>query len=97
PDLHSFPTRRSSDLQHQRARDLGEEAAGAVVLDQQHQVVAGLERAALHVARRKRRTLADRRGVAEENALLAAQYLAFMLRQRCRSEEHTSELQSLAY
>src|SRR5207249_3996971 len=68
--------------QDQRAGDLGKEAAGAVVLDQQHEVVAWLERASLQMTRRERRALADRRRRAEENVLLAAEHLAFMLRQR---------------
>ena len=68
--------------EHERARDLGEEAAGAVVLDQQHEMVAGFERAALEVARRERRLLADRRGVAEEDALLAAEHPAGVLGER---------------
>src|SRR5207237_8371632 len=44
--------------------------------------VTGLPRASLQVTRRKRRPLADRCGVAEENALLAAEQLAFMLCER---------------
>src|SRR5947207_2891823 len=53
-----------------------------VVLDQQHEMVAGFERAALHMTRRKSRGLADRRRGAEEDALLAAEHLTLVLRER---------------
>src|SRR5215510_16468671 len=45
-------------------------------------MVARLERATLHVAWRKPRGLPDRRRGAEEDALLAAEHLAFVLRER---------------
>src|SRR5262249_60171061 len=44
--------------------------------------VAGFERAALHMARREPRGLADRRRGAEKNALLAAEHLALVLGER---------------
>src|SRR5438093_2179710 len=71
-DLHSFPTRRSSDLRRVSATD---------------QRTRGVERAARLGAWRRRRGAGGRRG-ARIGRLRAWTWTA-------RSEEHTSELQSL--
>src|SRR4029079_90675 len=68
--------------QHDGAGDLGIEAAGTVVLDQQGEVLAGLERARLQVPIDEARRLAERRRRSEEQTLLAAEETAFVLRQR---------------
>src|SRR5687767_15750708 len=68
-DLHSFPTRRSSDLETERDRDELLSRADAEI-----EQLAALRRAERDQARRE----------ARQGAL-------------DRSEEHTSELQSLAY
>ena len=68
--------------EHDGAGDLRIEAAGSVVLDQQSEVLAGLERPRLQMAIDEARCLAERRRRPEEKALLAAEEPAFVLRQR---------------
>src|SRR5205823_7460448 len=95
-DLHSFPTRRSSDLVAGREGDAqllrgaagGGPAARAGVLWRQRSLAAGARAVVVGVqllrrAARRGRHLRPQRGDAA--------------RARARSEEHTSELQSLAY
>src|SRR5205823_14146682 len=82
PDLHSFPTRRSSDL-HDHAETGEAEAA----LERGHDLVAANGQRRVHEYV-KRHALALARG-----ELVGAE-LRVIGR---RSEEHTSELQSLAY
>src|SRR5205823_14268156 len=92
PDLHSFPTRRSSDL------GTGENALHVASLGLP---VLGVDVAetALAIARKN----ADERGIELELAAADAFQLEHLRRRfetvlDCgRSEEHTSELQSLAY
>src|SRR6266568_4554124 len=57
-------------------------SARAVVLDQERHIVAALHDAALVVPAAQDRGLAERRGGAAEQALLAAEKLALVLRQR---------------
>lgn len=61
------------------AGNFGVEAAGAVVLDQQREVIARLQRAALEVAADEGRATAERGRSAEEDALLATLPLACLL------------------
>src|SRR5205823_14424815 len=85
--LHSFPTRRSSDLPEVRGH-LGpwqlHAAAGAAHLD------VGLELAEQHVEGRRVAEPAAQAAEAVDEVRLAEAEAE-------RSEEHTSELQSLAY
>src|SRR5205823_7126026 len=80
--LHSFPTRRSSDLCPARARHRGPGQACGPSPRQDRPPRLG----ALRPARLERRRLDDR-----------SRKTAQRTRRRGRSEEHTSELQSLAY
>src|SRR5205823_14682436 len=75
PHLHSFPTRRSSDLRARRRRP------GPLGGDRRRPAGPGGRAAAGGAAGRHRRPAERRQVVAPEP----------------RSEEHTSELQSLAY
>ena len=68
--------------EHDGARELGVVAARAVVLDQQRHVVAALHDAALVMASAQDRGLAERRRRAAEQALLAAEQFALVLRER---------------
>ncbi len=69
--------------EHDGPRDLRVHAARSVVLDQQREVLAGLQRARLLMAIDKARGLPERRRGAEEEALLAAEDPALVLRERC--------------
>src|SRR5262245_64643410 len=80
-DLHSFPTRRSSDLAHYVAGD----PAGAVG----HRLVVALDAAARVRARRPRRHVVG--------PLAGAREIGARHAREARSEEHTSELQSLRH
>src|SRR5205823_14263680 len=80
-DLHSFPTRRSSDLYSYEGYVLlrpGEVAHAGFFLDEMLEAVGAEARKRIRL------------GIAKPEAALPLEFLA-------RSEEHTSELQSLAY
>ena len=68
--------------EHNGARDLGVEPAGAVDLDQQGQMIAAVERALLQMARHERRDGPDAGRGTEKDALLAAELLALALSKR---------------
>src|SRR5687767_2789024 len=80
PALHSFPTRRSSDLRRDRARRRSRPVPG--------------DRPA---ARRRRGRCGRRRARADAHGAAAPRPVALREAPLGRSEEHTSELQSLAY
>src|SRR5206468_12977879 len=90
--LHSFPTRRSSDLLRLDHPELGEVAAGVGVLGAKRRAesvdVGERERGGLgfELARYREVRLAPEEVLREVDATLRAA--------RGRSEEHTSELQS---
>src|SRR5262249_54031838 len=68
--------------EHDSARDLGVETAGPVVLDQQREVLAGLEATRLQMAIDEARRLPERGRGAEEKSLLAAEEPPLVLRER---------------
>ena len=68
--------------EHDGAGDLGVEAARPVVLDQQREMLAGFERAALLMAVDEIGALAERRRAAEEQPLLAAEHPPLVLGER---------------
>src|SRR5205823_10279307 len=87
-NLHSFPTRRSSDL----CMIASTSARSNVLLDPRQQV--------RHRARIRRRSVQQAMAGArkQHDGEVLALHLAQPLERGCtRSEEHTSELQSLAY
>src|SRR3974377_1654194 len=81
--------------EHNGARDLGVEPAGAVDLDQQGQMIAAVERALLEMARHERRDGPDAGGGTEKDALLAAELLALTLRKRRQIDVPQSRPNSL--
>src|SRR5205823_13643470 len=91
--LHSFPTRRSSDLTH--VRDVedpacvanGEVLGGHALVLHRH-----LEACELHQLGPGVAMALEERRAREQRPLLRGAHRAWQ-----RSEEHTSELQSLAY
>src|SRR5205823_10696524 len=91
---HSFPTRRSSDLIHPRLD--ARRALGTVIAE--HGVEgADLEPAGQKVGARPAGKAADvRRAIGEARKAEVDDLLDRQL-EMIRSEEHTSELQSLAY
>src|SRR5205823_9963358 len=90
--LHSFPTRRSSDLLGAPRAERGETAAGH---DERGEALPDLLR--------KGRAASDGRQISEERGLHmhvfhgAKGLRVVVVAVPRRSEEHTSELQSLAY
>src|SRR5205823_7306557 len=96
PDLHSFPTRRSSDLERhfktaaeRGAVDRGHDRLRRILHDGQHLMQTG---------RLRRLAEFGDVGAGDEGAPRASQHDGFYFRiGDRRSEEHTSELQSLAY
>src|SRR5687767_2381046 len=88
-DLHSFPTRRSSDL-----HAVGGAEAGRAVLVRRARIT---ERAALGLTRAAACRRADLAGVAVVASDRATGDARLAAAAAGRSEEHTSELQSLAY
>src|SRR5207244_11922835 len=92
PSLHSFPTRRSSDLLDQR-RVVVREPAGVAVLGVAAQVaVADRLRVGAGELLREPPLVAAEQSPVERRELLQTKRLA--LARAERSEEHTSELQS---
>src|SRR5205823_8025923 len=85
PDLHSFPTRRSSDLCDRRAVSRTAPHAHRASVSARS---CRLEPPRADGAVRGRANRHDRHAACCPSAALGA---------RARSEEHTSELQSLAY
>src|SRR5205823_10748881 len=92
PNLHSFPTRRSSDLAYQARRDV---------------LVDGLNRLGWPCERPRGTMFVWARIPERYHAMGSLEFCKFALREAKvalspgvgfgRSEEHTSELQSLAY
>src|SRR5205823_14615811 len=96
PALHSFPTRRSSDLLSRglqrlglvgRIRDVGESLAVDLLQDLSQ---VGLDRIGVAPGE-------VRQGLGKRSALLLVEVAHREEDPGQRSEEHTSELQSLAY
>src|SRR5205823_14643824 len=87
-DLHSFPTRRSSDLKRAEAlRDGVRLHVAVVVLARPHISAWPLQRSRDHVV--------DQPVFIRDRRLL--EVMLELGLENLRSEEHTSELQSLAY
>src|SRR5206468_11469400 len=91
PDLHSFPTRRSSDLNRRTGNiNSGTERYGRQV-DVKRRVIYALHTQTVYAMK-------GGRELAQESVLRAAETLFHPLRYKIvealRSEEHTSELQS---
>src|SRR5205823_14731414 len=84
PALHSFPTRRSSDLRDRKDR-------AARLARQHHDPKAGDARDLRHVRGQRNGVIVVQRRSRASPALGSICWRA------SRSEEHTSELQSLAY
>src|SRR5262245_21199243 len=68
--------------EHDGARDFGIEAAGPVVLDQQREMLTGLEATRLQMTIYEARCLPERGRGAQEESLLAAEEPALILRER---------------
>src|SRR5205823_14738196 len=93
-DLHSFPTRRSSDLEKSGKPYEGAVALGCVIRgDTIHFEIVS------HESARGLMEISRTRGVPIGNGILTVDNdaQAWMRARVNRSEEHTSELQSLAY
>src|SRR5207253_8753238 len=88
-DLHSFPTRRSSDLAH-ALRSSARKRELELALERERAVLAVVGQATSELSLAHTLETAVRR-VAE---LLDVERVAVYLRTEERSEEHTSELQS---
>src|SRR5205814_8773259 len=93
PDLHWFPTRRSSDLVEAREKALEKQLAEAernraesAALLEEHKKLIATARTQAHAV------LAESKALAEKERAVALE----KTRQE-RSEEHTSELQSLRH
>src|SRR5205823_8501009 len=89
PDLHSFPTRRSSDLAAIDMLAVLSDAKGGAC---QHRV-----RRRRPVGRQDRGTRRPDRIHHRDEKIRTLTSIAIFSLRRKRSEEHTSELQSLAY
>src|SRR5205823_14873250 len=95
PALHTFPTRRSSDLVRQRVRGL----CRAREVRDGSRAQQGSDDLPAAVRHERVPEAADRRGICDDvqRARAGARIEEPEHRQALRSEEHTSELQSLAY
>src|SRR5436305_11413718 len=87
-DLHSFPTRRSSDLQSARARNVG-----AARLRHAHVAAGGLQRGvgARHIIRSKEPHPRDRKSTRLNSSHVRISYAVFCLKKKKTVKATTHE------